>query len=392
MNEMITDDGVIIEQMTSLQPIDATMANALARAEIDTQVATAKKYPRSIKVAMDNIISLATLDEQTALECIYALKRGGKPLRGPSIRLAEIIASQWGNCRDAATVITIDRVNKMIVAEGAFHDLETNRATKATVQRRISGKDGRLFSDDMIVVTGNAACSIARRNAILAGVPKGIWRRAQEECERVIRKDVKTLVESREAALKALAHFNLSPDQIFKLMEVEGIDDLNLDDVATLRVIYASLKNGEQTVEELLRQIEPEKPARVTAANATMTAPAHFANDGLPSVDAAPAPAKPVGSPPAAVPAPAQAQPTPASAPAQAQPALALEPDKAEDGDAVLAKIEEMLGKAKTPAALAKVWAGLAPLLEDEPERKIKAEALHQAAVERMSPKKQAAE
>lgn len=391
MNEMITDDGVIIEQMTSLQPIDATMANALARAEIDTQVATAKKYPRSIKVAMDNIISLATLDEQTALECIYALKRGGKPLRGPSIRLAEIIASQWGNCRDAATVITIDRVNKMIVAEGAFHDLETNRATKATVQRRISGKDGRLFSDDMIVVTGNAACSIARRNAILAGVPKGIWRRAQEECERVIRKDVKTLVESREAALKALAHFNLSPDQIFKLMEVEGIDDLNLDDVATLRVIYASLKNGEQTVEELLRQIEPEKPARVTAANATMTAPAHFANDGLPSVDAAPAPAKPAASPPAAAPAPAQAQPVPADAPAQTQPALALEPD-AEEGDAVLSKIEEMLGKAKTPAALAKVWAGLAPLLEDEPERKIKAEALHQAAVERMSPKKQAAE
>lgn len=386
MNEMITDDGVIIEQMTSLQPIDATMANALARAEIDTQVATAKKYPRSIKVAMDNIISLATLDEQTALECIYALKRGGKPLRGPSIRLAEIIASQWGNCRDAATVITIDRVNKMIVAEGAFHDLETNRATKATVQRRISGKDGRLFSDDMIVVTGNAACSIARRNAILAGVPKGIWRRAQEECERVIRKDVKTLVESREAALKALAHFNLSPDQIFKLMEVEGIDDLNLDDVATLRVIYASLKNGEQTVEELLRQIEPEKPARVTAATATMAAPAQFASDGLPSVDAAPpAPAKPAANPPAAAPTPAQAEP------AQAQPALALEPD-AEEGDAVLAKIEEMLAKARTPAALAKVWSGLAPLLEDEPERKAKAEALHQAAVERLTPKKQAAE
>jgi hypothetical protein len=390
-NEMITDDGVIIEQMTSLQPIDATMANALARAEIDTQVATAKKYPRSIKVAMDNIISLATLDEQTALECIYALKRGGKPLRGPSIRLAEIIASQWGNCRDAATVITIDRINKMIVAEGAFHDLETNRATKATVQRRISGKDGRLFSDDMIVVTGNAACSIARRNAILAGVPKGIWRRAQEECERVIRKDVKTLVESREAALKALAHFNLSPDQIFRLMEVEGIDDLNLDDVATLRVIYASLKNGEQTVEELLRQIEPEKPARVTAANATMAAPAHFANDGLPSVDAAPAPAKPAGSPPAAVPAPAQAQPTPAAAPAQAQPTLALEPD-ADEGDAVLDQIGEMLGKVKTPAALDKVWKGLAHLLDGEPERKAKAEALHQAAVERLTPKKQAAE
>src|SRR5262249_28257677 len=157
------------------------------------------------KESMSNILSLATLDEQTATECIYAIKRGTKPLRGPSIRLAEIIAQAWKNNRVEARVVQIDRTNKVIVAEGTFIDLEGNTAVRASVQRRISDKYGRLYNDDMIAVTGNAACSIARRNAILAGVPKGVWRRAQQEAERVIKGDVMTLAEGRDKAVTSMA-------------------------------------------------------------------------------------------------------------------------------------------------------------------------------------------
>ncbi len=251
MNETVTIEGEIVE--TNVPMLSDAMAGTLARAEIDMQVATARQYPRSIKRAMDNILTLATLDEQTALESIYALKRGGKPIRGPSIRLAEIIVTQWGNNRSGAQVVSIDRLNKLINAEGFFHDLETNSATKATVQRRISDSKGRLFNDDMIAITGNAACSIAKRNAILAGVPKGIWRKAVEAAEQIIRGDAKTLIERREAAIKAFAHFNLAPEQVFQIMAVAGADDIDIDDLVTLRAIYTSLKNGEQTVEELLR-------------------------------------------------------------------------------------------------------------------------------------------
>lgn len=291
MSEIITDDGVLIEQVSGLPDLmqHQSTATALIRAELDTQIMTARQYPRSIKLAMNNILSLATLDEETATECIYALKRSGKPVRGPSIRLAEIMASQWGNCRDMAQVVHIDRANKVIVAEGAFHDLETNRGTRTQVQRRISNKDGYLFSDDMIVVTGNAACAIARRNAILAGIPKGIWRKAFDACEQIICGQATTLVESRNKALTSLAHFNLAPEQVCRIMAVGGVDDLTLDDLATLRVIYAALKNGEQSVEELLRGVEPDKRERVTAATAKHEAPAVFDDAGLPSVDAAPA-------------------------------------------------------------------------------------------------------
>ncbi|WP_336801663.1 hypothetical protein [Kaistia sp. MMO-174] len=270
--EIITADGEVIT--TGLPAmIDDAMAGTLARAEIDMQIATAHKFPRSIKRAIDSIVSLATLDEETAEECIYALKRGGKPLRGPSIRLAEIIQQTWGNNRSGAVVTSIDRINKIIVAEGFFHDLETNSATRASVQRRISDKSGRIFNDDMIAVTGNAACSIAKRNAILAGVPKGVWRRAVDAAEDVIRGDVKTLAERRGRALAALAHYNLSAADVFAIMEVEGEDDLGIDDLVTLSAIRSNLKNGETTAEELLRGTKAAKPAHQVVENALSDVP-----------------------------------------------------------------------------------------------------------------------
>lgn len=269
--ELITTDGEIIgegELISSVPAIiDSTTLSALVKAEIDTAITTARAYPRSIKRAIDNIVELATLDEQTAIECIYALKRGTKTLRGPSIRLAEVISQQWGNARVDARVVQIDRANKMIVAEGTFHDLETNLLTKATVQRRISGRDGRIYNDDMIAVTGNAACSIAKRNAILGGVPKGIWRRAVEAAEQVIRGDAKTLGNRRATAIAAFAHFGLSPDQVFKIMDVAGEEDIGLDDLVTLRGTYSALKNGEATVEELLRGSKPAASDHKRIAN-----------------------------------------------------------------------------------------------------------------------------
>jgi len=227
------------------------MVSTIVRAELDSQIATARQYPRSLKTSIDNIMSLATLDEQTAAENMFALPRGGKPIRGPSIRLAEIIAQQWGNCRVEARVIAIDRTNRVITAEGTFHDLETNSAMRSVVQRRISDKRGRLFNDDMVVVTGNAACSIARRNAILAGVPKAVWRRAYEASERVVAGDVKTLATRREGAIKAFATFGVKPEQVFAALDVKGLEDITLEHIPTLLGMFTALKDGETTTEEM---------------------------------------------------------------------------------------------------------------------------------------------
>lgn len=241
------------------------LAVALARAEVDQQITTAHAYPRNPKRAMSAILSLATLDEETAEECVYALPRGGKPIKGPSVRLAEIIAGQWGNARVGARVVHVDKIEKYVEAEGVFHDLETNVATTARVRRRISGKDGRVFNDDMIVVTGNAACAIAKRNAILGAVPKAVWRKAYDAVEAVIAGDVKTLSERREKAMKAFAAFGVTPEQIYAALDVEDLEGITVDHITTLTGMHAALKSGESTVEEMF----PKTPAKGDAPKGT---------------------------------------------------------------------------------------------------------------------------
>ncbi|AXH76911.1 MAG: hypothetical protein [Caudoviricetes sp.] len=248
--EIITQDGEIIEEGMALSS-NTSMAVQLQKAEIDQLVSTARAYPRSLKRVQGNILSMATLDEESAEECIYALPRGGKPIRGPSIRFAEILKQSYGNCRAAARVIHVDKQEGYIEAEGVFHDLESNSASTSRVRRRITDKAGRVFKDDMIIVTGNAACSIAMRNAILAGVPKPLWRKAYDMVQATITGDITTLSENREKAFKALAAFGVKPEQVFQSLGIEGEEDITVDHIATLRGMYSALKNGEATVEEM---------------------------------------------------------------------------------------------------------------------------------------------
>ncbi len=247
-NEIITADGEIITGSATEQ---TSLAIGLTRAEIDQQISTAHAYPRSITKSTKNILSLVTIDEQSAEECNYALPRGGKSITGPSIRLAEIVAGQWGNCRVGARVVHVDRVEKYVEAEGVFHDLETNTATTARVRRRIVDSRGRLYNDDMIIVTGNAAASIAKRNAILGGVPKAVWRKAHDAALATIKGDVRTLRERRDNILKAFAAFGVKPEQVVASIELGGVDDIMIEHMPILVGMHAALKSGEATVEEM---------------------------------------------------------------------------------------------------------------------------------------------
>lgn len=235
-----------------------SLAVSIAMAEVDQQITTAHAYPRSVDLAVKNILTLATLDEESAKECVYALPRGNKPIKGPSIRLAEIIQACWGNNRTGTRVVHVDRIEKYIEAEGVFHDLETNAATTSRVRRRIVDSRGRLYNDDMIIVTGNAAASIAKRNAILAGVPKAVWRKAYGEVERVIVGDVTTMAEKREDAMKAFAAFGVTPERIFAVLEIGGLADINLEHYTTLIGMHQALRSGEATVEEMFPIAKPK--------------------------------------------------------------------------------------------------------------------------------------
>lgn len=244
--------------------MDASLAVQLSQAEIDQQIATARKWPRSIDKAVKAITELATYDPETAQECTYNLPRGrgadAKVISGPSIRMAELIAQQWGNNRSDARVVHVDRKEKYIEAEGVYHDLETNVAVRAKVRRRISDSKGRIYNDDMIIVTGNAACSIALRNAILRGVPKPIWRAAYEKALAVVRGDERTLQTRRQQLIGAFEVLGVLPEQVYDLAGVTGFRDIGLDQLVYLAGIYTAIKNNEVTAEDLLQERKAATP------------------------------------------------------------------------------------------------------------------------------------
>ena len=199
---------------------DDSMVSMISRAEIDQQVSTAKKYPRSIKRFVDEATAMVTLNESIAQQCIYALPRDGKVVEGASARFAEIVASAWGNCRAGARVV--NESGDFITAQGVFHDLERNVAITYEVQRRITGKNGRRYSADMIGVTGNAASSIALRNAILKGIPKAFWDSLYQKARAVVAGDVKTLANKRAEAIKQFQIYGVTEAQILAKLGREG--------------------------------------------------------------------------------------------------------------------------------------------------------------------------
>ena len=83
-NEIQTIDAQEVEVM---QVNNAETLTALTKGEIDAQIATAKQYPRNLARVLNNIETLATIDEDVAGSCFYTLRRQGKVIEGASVRI-----------------------------------------------------------------------------------------------------------------------------------------------------------------------------------------------------------------------------------------------------------------------------------------------------------------
>jgi hypothetical protein len=241
------------------EQVDLGALAVLNKSEVEMQVTTARKFPRSIKKFTNEALQLATLDEATAGECLYALPRKDKDgcnitIEGPSARLAEIIAYSWGNNRAGARVIGEDE--EFVTAQGVYYDLEKNSAISFEVKRRITNKHGKRFNSDMIGVTANAASSIALRNAVLKGIPKALWKPIYDAVRSTIAGDSRTLTNRRIAAIKAFAVHGVSEDMILVALGISGVQDITLDHLVALRAMLTALKDGESTVEDMF----PEEP------------------------------------------------------------------------------------------------------------------------------------
>ena len=248
--------------------------DAIEKANVDVQVATAKQFPRNVTRAIQNSIVMATIDPETAQMMRYALPRGGKPITGPSVHLAKLIVSNWGNVRAEAKVVQI--TDSQVVSRGTCWDLENNVATAIEVRRNIKGKNGQRFSDDMITVVGNAANSIAFRNAVFSVIPKAVTDkvyRAAQECITGDLSDEAKLLQKRTNCLKFFNdEYGITEEEVIKLCGKQTVNQIKADEIALMLGIYQSLKDGDTTVEEVMEPIRKEKKKDDIAAAAVEAA------------------------------------------------------------------------------------------------------------------------
>ena len=253
--------------------------DAVERANVDSQVATAKQYPRDLARSVNNSIAMATMDASTAQSCGCALPRGGKPITGPSVHLAKLIVSNWGNMRAEAKVVQI--TDKQVISRGTCWDLENNVATAFEVRRSIIGKGGKRFSDDMITVTGNAANSIAYRNAVFSVIPKAIIDKVYQAAQHYITGDLsdeEKLVARRKKCIDFFkSEYGITEDEVVMLCGKQTVNQIKADQIALLLGITQSLKDGDTTVEDLMKPYRAEENKKTIIAKATEAARADAA-------------------------------------------------------------------------------------------------------------------
>lgn len=227
---------------------DTSAVGQLARAEIDTQIATARQFPRDLGRYKQSATSMATLDRETAESCMYALPRGRKMISGPSVRLAEIVASAWGNLRIGERIAEVG--DTYVVAQGVCHDLQTNTSKTTEVRRRITDKNGRRYNEDMIVMTCNAACSLAGRNAVFKVVPRALVDPIYDAARKTAVGDAATLEERRQAALSKFALMGITEERLLARVEKESVEAIDLKDLEALIGLYTAIRDGSTKVDE----------------------------------------------------------------------------------------------------------------------------------------------
>jgi hypothetical protein len=256
-----------IQESFDTQIVERSAVEAIERAQIDTQIATAKKYPvhspgmlSQVKAAM---LSFATLDEETASGCFYTLPRGGKAIQGPSVRMAEIAISCYGNIRDSVRVIEVvsDGANPHVLVQAVAHDLERNVAISIEKRRRIVKKKNKnTIDEDDINLAVNACTAIAFRDAAFKVIPLALIKPVVEAAKKVAVGDIKSLAAKRTVVVDRLKQMGATEKRILAVVGCNKIEDISFEYMEILIGLGTALKDGETTLEEAFPEFVEHKP------------------------------------------------------------------------------------------------------------------------------------
>lgn len=244
------------------QIVSHSALEAIERAQVDLQISTAKRFPRTLSKVKSDMLSFATLDEETASSCFYTLPRGGKTIQGPSVRLAEIAIACYGNLKAGSRIIeTVSNgENPHVVIQAVCHDLERNVSISIEKRRRIVGKKskGGAIDEDDINLAANAGSAIAFRDAVFKIVPLALIKPIYEAAKKVAVGDIKSLDKKRGQVLDRLKQMGAKEERILAVVGCRKVEDIGAEQLEVLIGLGTALKDGDTTLEEAFPNAIPQ--------------------------------------------------------------------------------------------------------------------------------------
>lgn len=217
--------------------------------EAQGKLLLAKRFPRDEALAYSKI--MASCSRPTlAASGEYAYPRGGQTVSGPSIRLAEELARCWGNIEYGIRELSRQEGNSEM--EAYAWDLETNTysSQKFTV-RHLRDKNGGAqvltAERDIYELTANMGGRRLRAR-LLAILPPDLVEAAVNQCRKTLAGDTSLPLADRVRALvDAFSQLGVTEKHLRAYLN-KSLDEILPEEIATLRGVYNSIKNGQAGV------------------------------------------------------------------------------------------------------------------------------------------------
>lgn len=232
-----------------------------AMAEVQGALIIAQRFPRNQIQALDRI-KTACQRKGLAEKALYSYSKGGTDIGGPSIRLAETAAQNWGNMQYG--IRELDQRPGESTVEAFAWDMETNvRSVKQfTVKHKRYTKSGSYDLVDPREIYEMTANQGARRlrACILAVIPGDVIDEAVTQCEDTLKTKVDTSAAALKKMLEAFEAFKVTREMIEKRIQ-RRIDAITPAQFIQLKKIYNSLNDNMSTPADWFEVVAVKTPA-----------------------------------------------------------------------------------------------------------------------------------
>lgn len=241
-NEISSQYGFNVPTKRATEMVEIEQARAMH--EVQASIAIAKRYPRDQNQSFANVVA-ACKRPSLAEKSKYAYTRGGKVITGPSIRLIEVIAQNWGNV--SFGIRELSNSNGVSVVQAFAWDLETNsrQIKEFQVPHKRYTKSGSYDLTDQRDIYELVANNGARRlRACLTGIiPPDVIEAAEEQCDKTMKDGKEPIADRVKKLVVAFDEFGVKVPQIEKRVG-HKLESVIEPELVTLRAIYRSLKDG----------------------------------------------------------------------------------------------------------------------------------------------------